>query len=145
MNSKHIPAPLVRLVKSRAGDVCEYCRIPQSSQEAIFHVDHIIPRTAGGATVIENLALACVSCSLRKAARTRVADPSTGTLVPLFNPRTDRWLDHFVWTSAWLVRGKTGTGRATVVALKMNRPAIIAIRSRLADLGEFPGPRRRPR
>jgi hypothetical protein len=143
MNSKHIPAPLVRLVKSRAADVCEYCRIPQSSQEAVFHVDHITPRTAGGGTVIDNLALACVSCSLRKAARTRVADPSTGTLVPLFHPRTDRWSDHFVWTSSWRIRGKTATGRATIAALKMNRPGIVAIRSRLADLGEFPVPRRR--
>ena len=61
MNS--IPAELRRLVIHRAGGRCEYCRLAQAGQEATFHVDHIIPSAAGGPTVAENLALACVSCS----------------------------------------------------------------------------------
>ena len=48
--SGHIPAQLVRQVRERAGDVCEYCRVPQASQEATFHVDHILPSIMGGAT-----------------------------------------------------------------------------------------------
>ena len=67
--SGYIPAHLVRQVRERAGDACEYCRVPQASQEATFHVDHIVPRLLGGATTADNLALACVSCSLRKSAR----------------------------------------------------------------------------
>lgn len=61
-----IPAALRDDVVLRAGDRCEYCRLSQAGQEAAFHVDHVVPRVAGGATVLDNLALACVSCSLRK-------------------------------------------------------------------------------
>jgi 16S rRNA G1207 methylase RsmC len=49
--SVHIPAILARLVRKRAGNACEYCRLPQSSQEATFHVDHIRPAVAQGATI----------------------------------------------------------------------------------------------
>jgi 5-methylcytosine-specific restriction endonuclease McrA len=95
MTSRHIPRELVRRVRLRANDLCEYCRLPQLSQEATFHDDHIMPIVAGGLTTIDNLALACVTCSLRKAARQRLPDPSTGQLVTVFHPRKDRWSDHF--------------------------------------------------
>jgi hypothetical protein len=138
--SGHIPAVQVRLVRRRAGEVCEYCLLPQVSQEATFHVDHIQPLASQGPTRPDNLALACVTCSLKKAARTRARDPRTGRLVPLFHPRRHRWTDHFRWTSTWRLAGRTPTGRATITALGMNRPAIIAIRRTLADLGRFPLP-----
>ena len=63
--SQHIPKSLSELVHERSNGMCEYCRLPQSSQEATFHIDHIQPLTANGPTVLENLALACVTCSLR--------------------------------------------------------------------------------
>ncbi len=47
-------------------------RISARLRRAEFHIDHVVPVVDGGATKLENLALACVSCSLRKAAR-RVA------------------------------------------------------------------------
>jgi 5-methylcytosine-specific restriction endonuclease McrA len=72
--SGYISAALVRRVRERAKNICEYCRLPQDSQEATFHVDHIQPRSAGGLTSFDNLALACVTCSLRKAARAMVRD-----------------------------------------------------------------------
>jgi HNH endonuclease len=145
MSSDRITAALVKLVRQRAAEQCEYCRIPQSSQEATFHVDHIKPRSAGGLTVPDNLALACVSCSLRKAARTEVRDPRSGAEVAIFNPRTDRWSEHFLWTPRWQVKGTTPTGRATCAALLMNRPAIVGIRQQLAALNAFPPLRRIPR
>jgi len=61
MSGGQVPISLQRRVRLRAGDRCEYCRIAQASQEATFHVDHVVPRVAGGATSLENLALACVS------------------------------------------------------------------------------------
>jgi len=85
----------------------------QTGQEATFHVDHVVPRTAGGQTHSRNLALACVSCSLRKEARQSAADPRTGKLVPLFNPRRQHWAEHFRWDGVRLV-GISATGRATV-------------------------------
>src|SRR5436190_4749109 len=114
-------------VALRAGNRCEYCRLSQLGQEAVFHIDHVTPRAAGGPTVADNLALACVSCSLRKWANQTATDPDTGEEVPLFNPRTQSWADHFRWDMERLVP-LTTTGRATAAALAMNRPIILAIR-----------------
>jgi hypothetical protein len=133
----HIPAQLRRLVIERAGSRCEYCLLAQEGQEATFHVDHIIPTSLGGGTIVENLALACVSCSLRKAARLSSIDPQTGRAVPLYNPRKDNWHDHFKWEGEY-VNGITSTGRATVAALNMNRPLAIAIRREEIAMGRHP-------
>ena len=135
--SEYVPVGLARLVRERAGGRCEYCRLPQSSKEAAFHVDHIKQRSAGGATVEKNLALACVTCSLQKAARTHARDRVSKKRVPLFRPRQDRWADHFRWMRSCRLFGRTPTGRATITALGMNRPAIIAIRQALVQLGEM--------
>src|SRR5438128_566501 len=109
--SERIPSKLARLVRDRARDACEYCRLPQSLQEAVFHMDHVDPRAAKGPSILENLALACVTCSLKKAARTHARDPHSKALVPLFHPRRDRWTDHFEWTFSCRLIGRTATGR----------------------------------
>lgn len=83
---RHIPARLRRLVLSRSDERCEYCHLSQAGQEATFHIDHITPVASGGQTVAGNLALACVSCSLRKGARASAIDPHTKREAPLFNP-----------------------------------------------------------
>jgi hypothetical protein len=138
--AEHIPRELAAQVRNRAAGVCEYCQLPQACQEAAFHIDHVVPRSAGGETTLENLALACVTCSLRKAARTAARDPRSGSMVALFHPRRDRWHDHFRWMRGWRFSGRTPTGRATIRALGMNRPAIIAVRRLLARLGELNSP-----
>ena len=129
-----IPAFLQRLVLRRAKGRCEYCRLSQAGQEATFHIDHIIPQTAGGKTSADNLALACVSCSLRKGARQAFWDAQTKTEVRLFHPRQDRWDEHFVWEDTQLI-GLTDIARATIAALDMNRPLILAIRAEEILLG----------
>ena len=134
---RHIAAGLRRLVLRRSGDRCEYCHLPQAGQEATFHIDHIQPVSAAGQTIADNLALACVSCSLRKAARETGADPETANEVPLFNPRIDLWSEHFEWEGVRLL-GLTPTGRATIEALDMNRELILAIRQEEANLGRHP-------
>lgn len=136
--SAYIPGVLVRKVRLRARGFFEYCRLPQDSQEATFHVDHVHPRSAAGPTSLDNLALACVTCSLRKAARLKGHDSRSRKSVLLFNPRQDDWSRHFEFTARWRLRGRTPTGRATVAALGMNRGAIVAIRNELADQDRFP-------
>lgn len=136
-----IPAVLRRLVVDRAGDRCEYCGLPQRTQEATFHIDHIVPRSAKGPTRADNLALACVSCSLRKEARGSAIDPATGRTVRLFHPRRDLWRDHFRWEGSRIIP-LTPTGRATVAALRMNRPLILAIREQDRRRPRTPGPGR---
>jgi hypothetical protein len=124
-------------VALRAGNRCEYCRLSQLGQEAAFHIDHVIPRAAGGPTAADNLALACVSCSLRKWAKQTATDPESGEEVPLFNPRTQVWAEHFRWAGERIVP-LTPTGRATVAALALNRPLILAIRQEEAARGRHP-------
>jgi hypothetical protein len=127
-------------VVARAGDRCEYCRLPTRGQVATFPVDHVTPRTAGGTSDPSNLALACPRCNGHKWAAIDAADPDTGEAVALFNPRTHDWADHFVWSPATpgLLIALTPVGRATVTRLRMNDPAIVALRALLADVGLFP-------
>ena len=134
---RYIPAELRRRVLLRAEGRCEYCRLSQEGQEAAFHIDHIVPVAEGGPTEADNLALACVSCSLRKAARLYAPDPQSGQEVDLFHPRCDRWPDHFRWEGVHL-KGRTPTGRATIAALDMNRVLILAIRREEAARGRHP-------
>ena len=53
-----MPAALRDEVVLRAGDRCEYCGLSQVGQEAAFHIDHVVPRAAGGPTDLNNLAQA---------------------------------------------------------------------------------------
>lgn len=121
----------------RAGNRCEYCQLSQEGQEATFHIDHVIPVTNGGKTTSDNLALACVSCSLRKAARQTAIDPERKKEVALYHPRKAEWDEHFRWDGVVVV-GLTETGRATVEALNMNRRLILAIRREELLVGRHP-------
>jgi hypothetical protein len=132
-----IPAKLRKAVIERAFNRCEYCLLSQVGQEAVFHIDHVKPLAASGETVLENLALACVSCSLRKSSRESAADPATGLETRLFSPISDSWNDHFAWLDVVVVP-LTDVGRTTLNALAMNRPIILAIRAEEALRGRHP-------
>ena len=112
---------LRQLVRQRAADRCEYCRLPQSAVDATFHVEHIIARQHGGDDDLSNLAWSCDRCNLFKGPNLSCIDDETGQIVLLFHPRRDVWSDHFAWHGAWIV-GQTATGRATAVLLQMNAP-----------------------
>ena len=135
-----IPAHLRHQVVERARQRCEYCGLAQIGQEATFHIDHVVPLYASGNTLLTNLALACVSCSLRKGARQSAIDLRTGKHVRLFNPRRDSWRLHFRWDGVRAV-GISPVGRATVDALKFNRFLAQTIRRQEARLGRHPPPR----
>jgi len=101
-----------------------------------MQIDHIDPK---GGDNLDNLCLSCWNCNSSKHKATRVTDPESGERVALFNPRSQRWGDHFEWVDrAVQVRGLTAIGRATVVRLKMNRPVIVAARQRWAEGGHHP-------
>lgn len=137
MARSHIPAPLRRLVIERAEGYCEYCLLHQDDTVFVHHVDHVIALKHGGRTEEENLALACMECNLRKGPDLAAIDPVEGTLAPLFNPRIQRWSEHFTLENASLV-GKTPHGRATVALLRMNNPARLLERQRLILAGRYP-------
>lgn len=133
----YIPTFLRSLVIRRAQNHCEYCHLSQAGQEATFHIDHVIPVNSGGETIAENLALACVSCSLRKSAKETGIDPETREVINLFNPRTDIWDEHFTWVGVRII-GITPKGRATIEELNLNRTLILAIREEEVLLGRHP-------
>jgi HNH endonuclease len=116
-------AAVIRLVHERARNCCEYCQTSRDTIGQAMHVEHIDPN---GGNMPENLCLACPSCNLSKATAIAALDQVTGTTVPLFNPRTQRWQDHFMWIeNARLVQGVTSTGRATVERLRMNQDRLV--------------------
>lgn len=88
---------------------------------------------------MDNLALACFHCNRRKSDSLAAIDPVSGEETPLFNPRLDRWDEHFIWSADRLsITGLTPTGRATVVALALNRAWAVDIRAADLAVGRHP-------
>lgn len=109
----------------------------QSLQGATFHVEHVVPSFAGGSDELDNLAWACPSCNLHKANRTEVGSSGTSEPIPLFDPRTDRWSDHFEWDD-YSLAGKSDIGWATIAALVLNHDRRLKIRQAEQLCGMFP-------
>lgn len=103
-----------RFVRQRARFLCEYCHSPEYLSPVRFTLDHILPQSLGGSDEVQNLALACHRCNERHYNFTTGIDPNTQKTVQLFNPRKEKWSDHFIWTVDGLrILGLTPVGRAT--------------------------------
>ena len=133
-----IDAAIRDLVRRRAAERCEYCRLPQHAEEATFHIDHVLAQQHSPADADDpnNLALACHRCNLHKGTNLSSIDPVSGLVVPLFHPRRDTWHEHFACQGAALV-GRTPTGRATVHLLQFNTHRRVELREGLITEGEF--------
>lgn len=129
-----IDAATRSLVIGRAANRCEYCLLPQSAYEATFHVDHILPRQHQADDDLQNLALSCPKCNRKKGPNLSAVDPETRTVVRLFNPRTDKWTDHFRWNGPFLM-GLTDRGRASVALLDVNHEDRLRLRQSLIAEG----------
>lgn len=139
MNFSEIPRPLRQLVRARAKGRCEYCQTSEWLSGLPCEVDHIIPRAAGGLTTPENLCLACASCNKHKGSSTRAVDPESGAEATLYNPRQQKWSEHFAWSQdGTTVIGLTPCGRATITACQMNNRFIVAARSIWVGAGWHP-------
>ncbi|TAD75961.1 MAG: HNH endonuclease [Oscillatoriales cyanobacterium] len=104
-----------------------------------LEVEHIQPQAAGGLTRLDNLCLACPSCNRYKGSRQTAVDPDSGEIVSLFHPQKQIWIEHFSWINdASQIAGKTAIGRATMVALQVNRPALVAVRKLWVKLDRHP-------
>ena len=137
--TSYIPAELARQVRADAGRRCGYCHSSESLTGMPLEFDHILPEAAGGPTTRENLWLACHRCNEHKGNRTHAADPLTGERAVLFNPRAQRWHDHFAWNpDGALIVGLTPSGRATVEALRLNNEYVVEARRFWAEAGWHP-------
>jgi hypothetical protein len=121
-------------VRDRAADACEYCRLPQSCTRLPHEIDHIRSKKLHGPMTPQNTCWACAYCNGSKGALTSGYDGKSGRLVRLYNPRRDRWNDHFAWRGPRL-SGKTQIGRVTIDVLKINDPERIEHRRILLELG----------
>ena len=137
--STYIPVELQRQIRNRFADCCAYCLTAEALTATTFEFEHIIPRSAGGETVLENVCLACPSCNPYKADRQNIIDPVTEQTVPLFHPQLHVWKEHFTWNEdASALIGLTDIGRVTIAALKMNRPQLVRVRKMWVKLAEHP-------
>jgi hypothetical protein len=129
---------LRREVIERAGHCCEYCRISEIDRPINFAIDHIIAEKHGGETASHNLCLSCYWCNSYKGSDISSVDWSSGgQIVPLYNPRQQKWDDHFKLDGA-RIEPVTVNGRVTVFLLRLNAPERIEERELLLMLGEYP-------
>jgi hypothetical protein len=127
-----VPPRRYREVADRANRQCEYCLAPEEFFNSPFEVEHLVPRARGGGHELANLALACRNCNGAKLARLQLQDPYSREAVPIFNPRVDRWSEHFAFRlveDGVEIAGKTSVGRATALHLHMNSAKAIEART----------------
>ena len=120
--SERVRADVARRARYR----CEYCLIHEDDAGFSHQIDHVVSRKHGGSSELNNLAYSCVFCNRHKGSDIASID-STGKAVRLFDPRRDRWTDHFRFDAAF-IEPLTDAGRATVRLLRFNAPERIAER-----------------
>jgi hypothetical protein len=139
VSGTYVAKELREAVSNEARHRCGYCLTQERVVGACMEVDHLLPEALGGRTVPGNLWLACSPCNAHKGDRIAALDPRTAAVVRLFNPRRQRWLDHFCWTPEGdQIVGRTPVGRATVLALHLNRPALVLSRREWVCVGWHP-------
>jgi hypothetical protein len=139
MSHSYIPKALREQVTAQARRRCGYWLTQETIVGSPMEIDHLIPEALGGGTEEENLWLACSLCNDSRGCRIAGADPVTGELVPLFNPRQQVWPEHFRWSAnGSRVVGLTPTGRATVIALNLNRQVLVQARLAWVAVGWHP-------
>lgn len=134
-----VSAGLREQIQRADRDICCYCRTSVANSGIPLSFDHIVPRAAGGMTTFENVCLCCRPCNEFKSNLAEAVDPLTGERAALFHPRRQVWAEHFNWSAdASRIEGRTAAGRATVVALRLNRSLLVAARRRWMILGWHP-------
>ena len=123
-----IPKLLRDEVAARGNYACEYCGIAEDLAFSAHHVDHVIAQQHGGSTTRDNLAYSCAVCNRHKGSNIASVAVDTGRVVPLFNPRTQVWSEHFACRGG-RIEPLTETGRVTERLLQFNK--LIRINERL--------------
>ncbi len=95
------------------------------------------PSSTRGATSSRTSRLACAHDNRHKGPNLSGLDPVTRELTRLYNPRRDRWREHFAWQGAVLI-GLTAVGRTTIQVLSMNDREMVEARESLIAEGRFP-------
>ena len=116
---------------------CEYCLTPEWILLAGCEVDHVISRKHGGITDQSNLAFSCARCNRAKGSDIGSVLPATGQYCRLFNPRIDRWTEHFSLEGSQIV-GRSDVALVTIKILRLNDQERVVERELLRQIGEYP-------
>jgi len=139
MNRPYISVELRRQVIEDAGHRCGYCLSEEVLMGISLTFEHLMPVSVGGTTTRDNLWRSCRQCNENKSNKTHGPDPEADTIVPLFNPRLQRWSGHFNWNAEYThILGTTATGRATIDVLQLNRTLLVRARQRWCMMGWVP-------
>ena len=143
MSTTHIPAEMRREVMLRARYLCEYCLIHADDTYWGCQIDHIISEKHGGTTTVDNLAHACTFCNRNKGSDVgsmlAATSPQDRQFVRFFNPRIDRWSEHFALDGI-VITPLTDIGKVTANILGFNQIDRLLERQELQELGHYPSP-----
>lgn len=137
MSSAYISAELRQQVAERAYFVCEYCLIHTEDTHFGCQIDHIISEKHGGLTEPDNLAYACAFCNRFKGSDIGSIDWDTGAFMRFYNPRTDRWREHFELVGIRIIP-TSAISRVTVRLLQMDHIDRLIERQELVESGRYP-------
>lgn len=135
--TSYVSAELRRLVEARANGICEYCLIHASDTYFGCQVEHIIAEKHGGPTDESNLAYACAYCNRAKGSDIGSFALGTGEFTRFFNPRVDRWNEHFSLQNVY-IQPRTAIGEATARILRFNESARLYERETLERVERYP-------
>ena len=101
-----------------------------------LQIDHVISVKHGGATALENLAVACIFCNRHKGSDVGTI-MTDGTFTRFFNPRTDSWAEHFRLFGG-TIEPISVIGEGTARILRFNDPERMAEREEWIAQGRYP-------
>lgn len=128
-----------RRLTAAARSRCGYCHTQEVVSGIPLTVEHLIPKAKGGTDDTDNLWLSCRLCNERKGTLTEAIDPDTGSIVALFNPRTQIWSEHFAWSvDGSRILPLTAVGRVTVHGLTLNHELRVRARALWVQAGYHP-------
>ena len=113
-------------VRRRSGFRCEFCGISETDSGGELTIDHFRPKSKGGDDSSENLIYSCIRCNQYKLDYW----PETSEEPMLFNPRIEKFRDHFLKLDDGTLYPLTPTGTFTLKRLRLNRPPLVANRLR---------------
>ena len=130
---------LAEKIRQQAKNRCGYCLLPQDLNPTLLEIEHLQPTAKGGTDAEENLWLACRECNSHKSVKTHGFDEKTQRRVSLFNPRKQKWRNHFRFSEDKTeIIGKTACGRVTVESLKLNNEILVSVRKLWVEFDLFP-------
>src|SRR2546423_1229760 len=96
----YVSADVRRLVVERAEQICEYCLVHEHDTNFGCSVDHIISEKNGRLATADNTTYACMICNRHRGSDLGSVVGAKRALVRFFNPRKDRWAEHFILDGA---------------------------------------------